>query len=1009
MYKKCSSAKTLQVSYIGMQQQSVAIKPNVRVILKADAQLIDEVIVVAYGTAKRSSFTGSVSTMKSDQLEMRQVSNITNAMSGAVAGVQVTGGTGGGQPGTTAKIRVRGIGSMAAGNEPLYIVDGVPYDGDLSSINTADIETTTVLKDAASNALYGARGANGVVLITTKKGRVGDAVVTVDAKWGTNRRSVPNYDVLTNPATYLEKAYEAMYNSQYYSTARKGDAAYANKYANTYLPTNSNGGLGYQIYTIPSGESMIGMDGKLNPNATLGYSDGKYYYKPDNWFDELFDSGNLRQEYNATISGASEKLSYYMSAGYLDDTGLIAGSGFTRYSARVKADYQAKKYLKLGANISYTNYDMMSPATQGSDAGTSSANLFYLANNIAPVYPMYSRNADGTIRKDSRGYTVYDFGDRTTGGNFKRTFMSGSNPAAMVQLDKRQYVADVMSGRWYATLDIIDGLQFTYNIGLDLDATRYKRLYNAYYGQYSQVGGIVYVGSFRTFSINQQQLLTYKKVFKDVHSVDVLVGHETYNYKYEYLNGSKEKLFNPNIVEINNAIKSPSINSYTNYYATEGYLARAQYEYDGKYVVSGSYRHDASSRFSKNNRWGDFGSVGAAWVMSSEPFLKSQNWIDFLKFKVSYGMQGNDALLYADRVTLNYYPYQDQYTLSESNGDFATNMTYKGNEDITWETSHSFNAGFDFTLWKGYLSGSIEYFSRKTSDMLYYMPMSPSHGFAQMPKNIGSVINKGVEIDLHSTVLKTKDITWDVYVNATGIKNKILKLDPSLEGEMIDGTRIYQEGKSMYQMYFPKYAGISDEGVALYYLEKKDAAGKTTVETTTNYASATKYATGDILPDVYGGFGTTLSAYGFDFSMTFAYQLGGRVYDSAYASMMHMGSAARAGQNWHKDILNSWSETNKNTNIPRVNSSDSYTNSTSDRFLISSNYLDLTNVTLGYTLPKSLISKFGINALRIYGSADNVALFTKRKGLDPRQSYTSINATTYSPVRTISGGIKVTF
>lgn len=698
-----------------------------------------------------------------------------------------------------------------------------------------------------------------------------------------------------------------------------------------------------------------------------------------------------------------------MSMGYLDDTGIIEGSGFTRYSARVKADYQAKKYLKIGTNIAYTNYDMQSPANQGSTAGTSSANLFYLANNIAPIYPMYSRNADGSIRKDHRGYTVYDFGDRTTGGNFKRTFMSGSNPAAMVQLDKRQYISDVVSGRWYATVDILDGLQFTYNLGVDLNNQRYKRLYNAYYGQYAQVGGIVYAGAYRTFSFNQQQLLTYKKVFNDIHSIDLLVGHENYKYKYEYLNGSKEKLFNPGVVEINNAIKNPSLYSYTDRYATEGYLARAQYEYDGKYIVSGSYRRDASSRFAKDNRWGNFGSIGAAWVMSSESFLQNIDWIDFLKFKISYGMQGNDALQYADGITLNYYPYRDQYTLSESNGDFATNMTYKGNKDITWETSHSFNTGFDFTLLGGYLSGGIEYFSRKTSDMLYYMPVSPSHGYTELPMNIGSMVNSGVELDLSSRVLKTKNIEWNVYANATFIKNEIKKLAPELNGELIDGTRIYQEGKSMYQLYLRKYAGVNEEGVAQYYQEVEDASGNITLEKTTNFNNGTQYATGDLLADVYGGFGTTLNAYGFDFSISFAYQLGGKVFDSAYQSMMHQGSAARAGQNWHNDILNSWSETNPNSNIPRVNSVDSYANSSSDRFLISSNYLDLTNVTLGYTLPKSLTVKYGINGLRVYCTADNVALFTKRKGLDPRQSYTSINATTYSPVRTISGGIKVTF
>ena len=1005
-----SSAKTLRVSFVGMQTQEVAIKPNVRVVMKSDSEMLDEVMVVAYGTAKKSAFTGSASVIDNEKIEKRQVSNITNALSGTVAGVQVMTSASGGQPGATAKIRVRG--SMAAGNTPLYVVDGVPYDGDLSSINTADIESTTVLKDAASNALYGARGANGVVLITTKKGSVGKATINVDAKWGSNSRAIPNYDVLENPGTYMEKAYEAIYNgilgTKDYPTP---EAAHAG--ANALLSTNKSGGVGYQIYTVPQGETLIGADGRLNPNATLGYSDGTYYYRPDNWYDELFNSGNLRQEYNVNISGATEKLNYYMSAGYLDDSGIIAGSGFTRYTARAKADYQAKKWLKVGANMSYTNYDMESPASQDSYAGSSSANLFYVANYIAPIYPMYARNADQSIMVDSNGFTVYDFGDGTSDtGSFKRTWMSGSNPAAMVSLDKRQYLADVFSGRWYATINIWDGLKFTYNVGVDVDNTRYTRLYNAYYGQYSKVGGIVYAGANRTMSINQQELLSYTKQFGD-HSIDILVGHENYDYQYKYLNGSKEKLFNPETEEIDNAIKNPAISSYTDNYATEGWLARAQYDYNGKYIVSASYRRDASSRFAKDNRWGNFGSVGAAWVLSKEDFLASQKWIDFLKFKMSYGIQGNDDLLYNDVYgTKNYYPYQDQYEVSNNNDDFAVSMTYKGNEDITWETSYSFNAGFDFNLFHNKLNGSIEYFSRKTTDMLYYMPVSPSNGYSVYPKNVGAIRNNGVEIDLNSDIISNKNIQWNIFANATFVKNKILELAPELNGELISGSTIYKEGKSMYQYYLRKYAGVNDEGLALYYMDVTDKDGNVIgQETTTNWNLASKYETGDMLPTVYGGFGTTVAAYGFDFSISCAYQLGGRIYDSGYASLMHNGSASRAGQNWHKDILNSWSTTNTNTNVPRVGSgtADTYASSTSDRFLISSNYLDLTNITLGYTLPKSWLSKLDIAALRIYFAADNVALLSKRKGLDPRQSSTSADATRYSPVRTLSGGIKLTF
>ena len=440
-------------------------------------------------------------------------------------------------------------------------------------------------------------------------------------------------------------------------------------------------------------------------------------------------------------------------------------------------------------------------------------------------------------------------------------------------------------------------------------------------------------------------------------------------------------------------------------------MARAQYDYDGRYIFSASYRRDASSRFAKDNRWGNFGSVGGAWVLTKEAFMENQKWADFIKFKVSYGIQGNDDLLFNDVYgSKNYYPYQDQYNVVENNGDFAVNMSYKGNPDITWETSYSFNAGFDFNLFKGLLNGSIEYFSRKTTDMLYYMPVSPSNGYAVYPKNVGSIRNSGIEIDLNSDIIKTKNVQWNVFLNATSVKNKILELAPELNGELISGSTIYKEGKSMYQRYYRKYAGVNDEGVALYYMDVKDEKGNVTGrETTTEWNKATRYETGDLLPDVYGGFGTTVSAYGFDFSISCAYQLGGKLFDSGYQSLMHNGSAASAGQNWHKDILNSWSESNKGSNIPRLNGNDTYANSASDRFLISSNYLDLTNITLGYTFPKAWVTKLQLSNLRIYFAADNVALLSKRKGLDPRQSYTSANAMTYSPVRTLSGGIKLTF
>ena len=996
-YEVHSSAGTLVISFIGMQSQEVKIKPNVKVVLTSDSEQLEEVMVVAYGTAKKSAFTGSAATIKNEKITSRQTSNVTNALAGQVAGVQTTSSTG--QPGKDATVRIRGIGSISASNTPLYVVDGVPYDGEISAISTSDIESMTVLKDAASNALYGARGANGVILITTKRGKTGDARVTFDAKWGVNKRGIPSYETVSDPGKFYEMAYSAIYNADLKGYAAAGDLASANAYANKTMLSSSY--LGYQVFTVPNGEQLIGMDGKLNPNATLGYSDGTYYYKPDNWSDELFEN-NLRQEYNLSVSGANDKMNYYMSAGYLDDQGIVPNSGFQRYSARLKADYQVKPWLKMSGNISFTHYDSRE---QDTESGTSNANAFYAANIMGAIYPMYIRDAEGNIMIDNRGFQRYDYGSDT---NFQRkNVIPNANPLASYMLDLMKYSGDVVSGKWSADIDIWGGIKAKINIGIDANNVRSTDLVNPFYGQYSEtngVGGIVSVSTQRTFSTNQQYLLTYNKTFNHIHNLDVLAGHENYNYKYQYLYGSREKIYNPNLPELNNGIMNQSNASYSQSYATEGWLFRVQYDYDGKYFGSASYRRDGSSAFHPDNRWGNFWSVGAGWLMNKESFLENQNWIDMLKFKISYGLQGNDNLLYMNGYR-NYQPYMDQYTLTNNNSDFATTLYYKGNQDITWETSHSFNTGFDFAFWKGKLSGSIEYFSRKTTDMLYFKPVASSMGYSRFPENVGSMINRGVELDLNSNIFDTKDLTWDINFNLTHFKNKVLELAPELNGQLIDGSRIYREGESMYQLYLPKYAGVDPEtGESLWALTEPNEKGETT---TTSYseASSHRFMTGDILPKVYGGFGTSLTFKGFDFSIAFAYQLGGRILDYTYQSLM---STAAQGSAWHVDMLNAWTPENKNTNVPRMNVNDIYVSYSSDRWLTSSNYLSLQNITFGYTLPKNWTRKLQVEGVRLYFVADNVALLTARKGLDPRQGYVASD-NVYSPIRTISGGISLNF
>ena len=999
----------LVVSFIGMQTVEVPVAQDLKIVLSENTSELDEVMVVAFGTTTKKSFTGSASVVKSDDIVKRQTSNVTNSLSGQVAGVQ--GVSTDGAPGAVTKIRIRGIGSMNADNSPLYVVDGVPADDNtIATLNNNDIESITVLKDAASNALYGARGANGVVLITTRRGNTQDAQITLDAKWGSNSREVPTYSVMTDPAMYYETFYQGLYNSQYLAGQT---AAYSHEYANTYLLDPKNGGLGYQVYTVPSGQRLIGRNGKLNPNATLGYNDGSNYYLPDSWYGELFNSSNLRQEYNLSVSGSTDKINYFASAGYLDDSGIIENSDYQRFTSRVNVDYQAKKWLKIGTSMSYAHADQKYPTDQTSDdAASSSGNLFFVSNFMAPIYPLYIRNADGSVAHDANGYTMYDYGDGVSvAAGTQRPFMSQSNPASAIALDKSKYTNDMFTGKWYAAIEFYKGLKATANVGVNYFGSRYQQTTNPYYGQYATSGGLAYVESDRYLTVNQQYLLTYNNRFAGLHNVDLLLGYENYQYTESAVYGQKTKLFSPDIAEVSNAILSPLTGSLTHHYATQGILAQAKYDYDSKYYFSASYRRDASSRFAKEHRWGNFWSVGAAWDINSESWMEpAQDVVNLLKLKASYGAQGNDNLLTSDGK-VNYYLYTDQYDVSESNGAFATTLTYKGNNDLTWETSYNLNVGIDFALFDERLSGTVEGFQRRTVDMLYYKPVPSSLGYSTLPVNIGSVSNAGLDLELHGVPVRTKNVTWTIFANMTYFKNKILQLSPELNGQWISGNYIYKEGESLYNFYIRKYAGVDPAtGKSLWYQDITDAEGNVTGQTVTDvWSNATQYETGDILPKVYGGFGTSLDAYGLDFSVSFAYQLGGRIYDDGYRALMHSGNSSFAGQNWHTDILNAWTPENTDTDVPRVDAADLYTNSSSDRWLISSNYLNLQNITLGYTLPAKWTRKIKVEKLRIYGVADNVALVSARKGLDPRQSYTTSSMNTYASMRSISGGLSITF
>lgn len=977
--------------------------------LSPDAQQLEETVVVAFGTTTKEAFTGSAAVVKSSDIAKTQGSEPTRALEGLVAGVQMTTSTGslGSQP----SIIIRGIGTMSASSAPLYVVDGVPYGGDLNNINPSDIESMTVLKDAASNSLYGARGANGVIMITTKKSKQADAVINVDAKWGLNTKALQNYDVITDPGQYYETYYSAVMGHYKEKNPTTNDLL-ANVRVNDLLREQ----LQYMVYKLPSGEQLILRDGKLNPNATLGNVitsavDGKeYLLMPDNWLDEAYRT-SFRQEYNVSISGNVGAMSMFASFGYLNNNGIIYGSDMERYTARFRMDYQAREWLKVGANLSYSNFDWNNG---NSDEGeiSSASNVFGVATMMAPIYPLYVRDALGNILYDQRGMKMYDYGDTFSTQNglgFTRPNFTQANPVSDMQLNRNNYEGNAFNVVGYAEASFLKDFKFTFNAGVNLDETRTTTLYNQYYGQFASSGGVVEKGHSRLLDLNLQQLLSWDKAFGN-HKVNVLIGHEWQKNISNGVGASKSQLSSGDKDELNSAvIDNKTSYSSESFYNVEGFFLRAQYDFSERIFASASYRVDASSNFSPKYRWGHFWSLGAGWLIDRVTWFNAP-WVDMLKLKASVGSQGNDGI--------GSNRYRKTWTIRNYQGQVGVSPESLGNESITWETNTNLNIGTDFELFRGRLSGSVEYFYRLTSDMLYFFSYPVSTGYSGIYDNVGDMSNTGIEVALSGNIMRRKNFSWDAYLNFTHYRNRIVSIPEknrieNIEGHpgFISGSSYVGEGLPINTFYLKKYAGVEKEtGLSQWYIDKTDNSGKTVREVTTNYNEASYYLCDNPIPDLYGGFGTSLSFYGVDISVAFTYQIGGVAYDNGYASFMASPIATSLGKNFHKDILNSWTAENNSSSLPRFRYGDVYTSAASDRFLANASYLNFQNAQIGYTLPRHITKKMRMSNLRIYLTCDNIWYVSCRKGFDPRFSMSgNTNYAVNSPVRTLSGGLSLTF
>lgn len=1001
----------LTVSYIGMIAQTVDITSDKLVIkLQNAANVLDDVIVTAYGQSTRQAFTGTAAVVSAAEIEKTQVSNVLNALTGKAPGLQVFNSSG--QPGSgPSQMRIRGVSSVNSNvdNEPLIVLDGVPFAGVISAINPNDVESLTVSTDAAANALYGARGANGVIFITTKKGKAGQqATVTLDAKWGANTRATQDYNTIKNPALYYETYYNSL--SNYYQSLGMSPET-ACRQANAQMIYGNGTGLGYQVYNVPDGELFIGMNGRMNPNATLGrlvnYNGQDYYLTPDNWLDNTYSS-SLRQEYNLSVSSATDKGDFYASFGYLKNEGIIKNTSFERFAGRLAANSQVKSWLKVGADMSYTHYE--NKAMSGDGSTTLTSNPLAMAVGIAPIYPMFLRDGKGQIMTNQVGMILYDYGNGENAGMSRPSGASaGSNGMSYTHYNTNLTTGNSINATGIIEIRFLKDFKFTSKNNVYLDEKRGQSLTNPYVGSGVATGGAVSVSHSRFTLATYQQLLNWNHTFGD-HNVSALFGHENSYQRKSALAADRTQLFLPDIAELDNAVVDGTMESYTSSYNNEGWLFQGQYDYMSKYFGNVSFRRDASSKFHPKHRWGNFWSIGGAWILSKEDFLHV-DWINELKYKISYGEQGNDGI--------SSYLYTNRYTVVNVGDKPAISpSTVKGNPNITWEKNGNFNTGIEFSLFNYRLTGEIDYYFRKTTGMLYSKPLAASTGYSNIYENFGNMTNQGIELQLNGTPISTRDWTWDIHMNLTYLRNRVTKLpdtNKKMEVEGYQGSasagKFIGEGLPMYTWYCYDWAGVDpNTGEGLYWKDIVDANGKVTGREKVTYkGDPTQYLNGSALNDVYGGFGTTLSWKDIDFSVDFAYGLGGKVMDSSYKGYMMTPNASGVGGAFHADVLNSWSPANPNSDIPRWQFGDEDI-STSNRFLTSASYLSLQNINLGYTLPRNITKKFFVEKLRVYFAAENVWLWSKRQGLDPRQDISGATTNAYySPIRTLTGGLTLTF
>ena len=951
---------TLRITYVGMEPIEVSARPNMRIVLTSDQKALDEVIVVAYGTAKKASFTGSAASMKDRDMSAEKGS-LVKSLEGKVAGVRVGSSTG--DPGADQNILIRGIGSINGSTQPLYVVDGVPVlansDGYMSSsirsqsilasLNPNDIESMTILKDAAAASLYGSRAANGVVIITTKKGKTGKTNVHYDMQIGWQQIAVKSALNTMNAAQLKEYYFEGIKNffGEYYGA---------------------------------TGQDAIDM---ANEEVRNGWFRGDYDGTTDtNWYDQVYRSA-LTQDHQVSIDGGTDRTKFYVGLGYSDTDGVVRGSNFKRYSGRVNLDHQVNNWLKVGVKQMISFADTKGHRDQSTqEQGFATTTPWSVLYSLDPTAE--NKLEDGTYNNDV-------------------AFGKVGNPNNMFGPEVGEYVEFVKSNIMRSMSNFEAEVKLPYNLtartifGYDYTNNKLQEFWSPNSVNGESLQGLGQRWDFTSKTLTSSNTLSYDNKF-GLHSINALVGYEYENRKLLYMTASAKGYGTNKLPELANG-QPYEASSATYESILSSWLGKVDYNYDNKYYLSLSFRSDGSSRLASGNRWSTFWSVSGAWRLSGENFLKDNDLFSDLKLRLSYGTNGN--------LPTDLYEYMATYATT---GGYGSSSAYYynniGNKSLSWEKSKNFNVGIDWTLYNR-VTLTLEYYNKLTDNLLFSTPVSYVTGFPSQLTNIGKLKNSGLEFTVSSQNIKTKDFSWNTDFNLTWQKIKVDQLPSGDDVQYGDGNMyLLREGESMHTFYLPKWKGVDPEtGLGEFWIDPEDESKGIT----NSYAEAGKTIVGKAVPDVLGGITNTFRYKDFDLSFMISYQFGGDMFDYPGYFLTYSDGVRIGSFNMHSDVAgNYWKKPGDVVEFPKPIYGNPYRwDKFSSREIRSTDNIRVRDITFGYNVP--LFKKY-INNLRVYFRTTNpFMIYCASKSVDPDVDVNGYRQTDTPPTRQFLFGLNLSF